>query len=37
VEVVRALGADASGVRGWIERLGAYEASSKSGALEDRA
>ncbi|MCX5987056.1 MAG: N-acetylmuramoyl-L-alanine amidase [Chloroflexi bacterium] len=37
MEVVRALGADASGVRGWIERLGAYEASSKSGALEDRA
>ena len=37
VEVVRALGADASGVRGWIECLGAYEASSKSGALEDRA
>lgn len=26
VEVVRALGADAAGVRGWIERLGAYEA-----------
>lgn len=26
VEVVRVLGADASGVRGWIERLGAYEA-----------
>ncbi len=26
LEVVHALGADAAGVRGWVERLGAYEA-----------
>ena len=26
LEVVRGLGADAAGVRGWIEKLGAYEA-----------
>jgi N-acetyl-anhydromuramyl-L-alanine amidase AmpD len=26
IEVVRGLGADAAGVRGWVEKLGAYEA-----------
>ena len=26
LEVVRGLGADAAGVRGWVEKLGAYEA-----------
>jgi N-acetyl-anhydromuramyl-L-alanine amidase AmpD len=26
LEVVHALGADAAGVRGWVERLGAYDA-----------
>lgn len=30
LEVVRGLGADAAGVRGWVERLGAYEAQGQS-------